>query len=178
MSAIKSVTPAVAKHLIEDGALLIDIRQPEEYAREHIPNAQLHPLSQLSNGSDKLSLSAASSVIFHCLSGMRSEQNAAKLAQAAAPAKAYLLSGGLNAWKKAGLAVQVDHHQPIDIMRQVQITAGIVILAGVILGYSVSAFFFMLSGLVGAGLLFAGISGHCGLARLLTVMPWNKKGAR
>jgi hypothetical protein len=34
-----------------------------------------------------------------------------------------------------------------------------------------------LSALIGAGLLFAGLSGWCGMAKLLGVMPWNRRGA-
>lgn len=60
-------------------------------------------------------------------------------------------------------------------MRQVQIAAGLLILCGVVLGYSVSGGFFLLSGFVGAGLLFAGVTGFCGMARLLRVMPWNRR---
>jgi hypothetical protein len=44
-----------------------------------------------------------------------------------------------------------------------------------VLGYSVSSGFFLLSGFVGAGLLFAGVTGFCGMARLLKVMPWNRR---
>jgi rhodanese-related sulfurtransferase len=40
--------------MMDDGALLIDIRQPEEFAREHIDRAQLHPLSMLTAGSERL----------------------------------------------------------------------------------------------------------------------------
>ena len=49
------------------------------------------------------------------------------------------------------------------------------ILCGVVLGYSVSSGFFLLSGFVGGGLLFAGVTGFCGMARLLKVMPWNRR---
>jgi rhodanese-related sulfurtransferase len=178
MSAIKSVTPVIAKQMMDDGALLIDIRQPEEFAREHIDRAQLHPLSMLTAGSERLVFTASSKIIFHCLSGMRSTQNAALLASAVAPAQVYLLAGGLNAWKKAGLPVQISHQQPLDIMRQVQIAAGSLVVIGVILGYSANIGFFVLSGLVGVGLIFAGVSGYCGLARLLLTMPWNNKTAR
>jgi hypothetical protein len=56
----------------------------------------------------------------------------------------------------------------------VQITAGSLVLIGVILGFAVSPWFFALSAFVGAGLTFAGISGTCAMASLLTVMPWNR----
>ena len=60
-------------------------------------------------------------------------------------------------------------------MRQVQIAAGSLVLAGVLLGAFVAPGFYALSGFVGAGLLFAGVSGFCGMARLLAVMPWNRR---
>ena len=83
--------------------------------------------------------------------------------------------GGLDAWKKAGLPVSFDRSKPIDIMRQVQIAAGSLVLIGVMLGFLVNPGFYALSGFVGAGLLFAGVSGFCGMARLLGVMPWNRR---
>ena len=78
----------------------------------------------------------------------------------------YILEGGLDAWKKAGLPVTLDRNQPIDIIRQVQIVAGSLVLSGVVLGALVAPGFYALSGFVGAGLLFAGVSGFCGMARL------------
>ncbi|MFV9372643.1 DUF2892 domain-containing protein, partial [Raoultella ornithinolytica] len=53
--------------------------------------------------------------------------------------------------------------------------AGSLALLGVILGYSVSSAFFLLSGFVGAGLILAGVTGFCGMARLLDIMPWNRR---
>ncbi|PLM19864.1 hypothetical protein CWN58_26810, partial [Klebsiella quasipneumoniae] len=41
-------------------------------------------------------------------------------------------------------------------------------------GYTVNGGFFLLSGAVGAGLTFSGITGFCGMARLLAIMPWNR----
>jgi hypothetical protein len=49
------------------------------------------------------------------------------------------------------------------------------VLLGVVLGATVAPGFYALSGFVGAGLLFAGVSGFCGMARLLAVMPWNRR---
>ncbi|WP_353203718.1 DUF2892 domain-containing protein [Sphingomonas sp.] len=60
------------------------------------------------------------------------------------------------------------------MMRQVQIVAGSLVLTGVVLGWLVSPYFFGVSAFVGAGLTFAGISGFCGMARLLGYLPWNR----
>ena len=114
-------------------------------------------------------------MIFHCHSGARTSGNADRLAQAAAPAQAFVVEGGIQGWKQAGLQTVEDKTQPLPLMRQVQIAAGLLILCGVVLGYSVSDGFFLLSGFVGAGLLFAGVTGFCGMARLLKVMPWNRR---
>ena len=85
-----------------------------------------------------------------------------------------MLGGGIAAWKAAGLPVLRDHRKPIEMMRQVQIVAGILVLIGVGLGATVDPKFFALSGFVGAGLVFAGATGTCGMARLLALAPWNK----
>ncbi len=74
-----------------------------------------------------------------------------------------------------GLPVKEDKSQPLPLMRQVQIVAGALILLGVALGYAFSSGFFLLSAFVGAGLTFAGITGFCGMARLLALMPWNRR---
>jgi hypothetical protein len=47
-------------------------------------------------------------------------------------------------------------------------------LTGVVPGAFVSHWFFALSGFVGAGLIFAGVTGICGMAMLLAKMPWNR----
>jgi hypothetical protein len=58
-------------------------------------------------------------------------------------------------------------------MRQVQIAAGSLVVAGTLLGAFVHPAWLVLSGFVGAGLVFAGITNTCGLALLLARMPWN-----
>jgi hypothetical protein len=87
----------------------------------------------------------------------------------------YILEGGLDGWKKAGLPVVTDATQPLELQRQVQIGAGFIIVLGVILGSTVAPAWYALSGFVGAGLIMAGVTGFCGLARILMKMPWNKK---
>jgi rhodanese-related sulfurtransferase len=165
---LPTIDPIDAKRLIDEGAVLVDIREPDEHARERVPGARNTPLSRLGTLPD------ASAIVFHCRSGARTSANAARLG-AAASCQAYILEGGIDAWKKAGLPVDADRGQPIEIMRQVQIVAGSLVLLGVLLGLSVAPAFLALSGFVGAGLVFAGLSGWCGMARLLAVMPWNRR---
>jgi len=166
---LPTIDPAAAKRLLDAGALLIDIREPDEHARERVPGARNAPLSRLGPLP-----ASAKAIVFHCRSGARTSANAARLA-GAADCEAYILEGGIDAWKKAGLPVAVSRGQPIEIMRQVQITAGGLVLSGVLLGIWVAPAFLALSGFVGAGLMFSGISGWCGMAKLLELMPWNRR---
>ena len=90
---------------------------------------------------------------------------------------AYVLQGGLDAWKRAGLPVAADRKAPLEIQRQVRIVAGSIVLVGVVLAATVHPGFIALSGLIGAGLVFSGASGWCGMAKLLAVAPWNRRPA-
>lgn len=173
---VEEISPQAALALIEQGATLVDIRDADEYAREHIPAARLLPLGSIEQGAT-FAASADTVVIFHCQSGNRTRNNQSRLIAAAATAQVKLLAGGIEAWRQAGLATAVDKSQPLPLMRQVQIAAGVLILLGVVLGYSLSSAFFLLSAFVGAGLTFAGVTGFCGMARLLAVMPWNRRSS-
>ncbi|MEQ8267103.1 MAG: rhodanese family protein [Parvibaculum sp.] len=168
--SLRTLTPGEAKAMAARGAVIIDIREPDEFAREHIPGAVNEPLSKLGG---RPAAAGADIVVYHCKSGMRTKANAAKLA-APETCEAYILEGGLDAWKAAKLPVAADAAQPIELMRQVQIAAGSLVVLGVALGAAVHPGFYALSAFVGAGLVFAGVSGFCGMARVLTLMPWNR----
>ncbi len=172
---LKSITPQAARDLMDKGAMLIDIRATNEHAREHIEQARHIPMEQLAG--QTLPATDATAVIFHCRSGNRTLIQAQALADCA-PGNGYMLAGGLDAWKKAGLPVVADHSQPLELQRQVQITAGAIIVLGAVLGATVSPWFHALSGFVGVGLMFAGVSGYCGMARLLMKMPWNRRAVQ
>ena len=84
-----------------------------------------------------------------------------------------VVEGGTKAWEAAGLPV-VRGQGMISIERQVRIGAGAMVLLGVVLGAWVDPYWFFLSGLVGAGLIFAGVTDWCGMGLLLAKMPWNQ----
>lgn len=170
---LKTITPDEAARLLrEGGATLVDVREPDEHARERIPGAQNLPLSKLEEA--EVALHGGKPVLFHCRSGARTGVNAARLAAKAGLVNAYVIEGGLDAWKRAGLPVAEDRRQPLELMRQVQIAAGSIVVLGVVLGALVAPAFYALAGFVGAGLIFAGVTGTCGLARVLRAMPWNR----
>jgi rhodanese-related sulfurtransferase len=172
---LQTITPDQAAQLLREGATLVDVREPDEHARERIPGARNLPLSRL--GEAAPTLPAGRPVLFHCRSGARTAGQAAQLAAKAGACEAYVVEGGLDAWKRAGLPVALDRRQPLELMRQVQIAAGSMVVLGVVLGALVAPGFYALSGFVGAGLVFAGVTGTCGLARILRLMPWNRAPA-
>ena len=83
------------------------------------------------------------------------------------------MEGGATAWDKAGLPV-VRSRRSLPMFRQIQIGAGGMVLLGLALGLAWPQWLW-LSAFVGAGLVFAGVTGFCGLGLLLARMPWNKK---
>lgn len=173
MAELKTISPARAAELMRAGAVLIDIRETDEHARERIPGAQHHALSRIDHNTP---VRAGDDVlIFHCRSGARTKGNAGRLSAAAPKCETYILEGGIDAWKKAGLPVTLDRSQPIDLMRQMQITAGSLALLGIVLGTWVNPDFYALPAFIGAGLVFAGITGFCPMVKLLRQMPWNRR---
>ena len=62
----------------------------------------------------------------------------------------------------------------MPLMRQVQIAVGFCVLTASLLALWVDPRWVYVSLFFGAGLLFAGLSGFCGLALLLAKMPWNR----
>jgi rhodanese-related sulfurtransferase len=171
-SPLLSLSPAeVQRRLASDTAVLIDIREPDEFARRHIPGAFSRPLSGWSAAN--LPSSSDQDVIFACRSGMRTNSACHQLA-ARIPGPAYVLEGGIDAWDKAGQPLVENRSAPLEIMRQVHIAAGLLILLGIIGGFFLNPVLFGLSAFVGAGLTFAGVTGFCGMARLLMLAPWNR----
>ncbi|HET7806510.1 MAG TPA: rhodanese family protein [Pseudolabrys sp.] len=175
MAELQTISPERAAELVRRGAVLIDVREADEHVRERIPGARHHALSRLD--AESPARAGDEILVFHCRSGARTRGHAARLS-ASVNCEAYILDGGLNAWKRAGLPVTLDRRQPIDIIRQVQIAAGSLVLVGIVLGTFLAPGFYALSAFVGAGLVFAGVSGFCGMAHVLALMPWNRRTAR
>ena len=83
-----------------------------------------------------------------------------------------VMDGGLLAWEAAGYPLQRSGAWSLE--RQVRFTAGLLVMAGMIPGVLVHPAFLALAGLVGAGLVFSGITDTCGMGMLLAKMPWNR----
>ena len=170
---LKEADPQTVKRWLDDGqAVLIDIRESDEYAREHILGSHLVPLSgfdaaDFPRDHDKIA-------VFHCASGDRTGAAAPQILGRGFR-EVYQLKDGLAGWKRSGLPTHLNRKAPISIMRQVQIVAGSLVLLGVLLGWLVSPWLYGLSAFVGAGLAFAGLSGTCAMANLLRLLRYNRR---
>jgi rhodanese-related sulfurtransferase len=180
--SVKDIDAKTAQAWFEaDKAVLVDVREPAEYAREHITGARLVPLSAFDR--EDFSKDHDKAAIFHCRSGARTAAHAERLLRTGFR-EVYALRGGLMAWKQAGLPVHDQRRSkparpprgkaPISPMRQVQMLIGPLILLGALLGAFVSPWYLLICGVIGAGVLNAGFTGVCPMERVLALMPWNR----
>lgn len=163
---MKHISVGDLKNVLSGGAVLIDVRGAGEYNYEHIAEARNIPRSEL----EKADLPKDKEIYVICQIGMSSMAAARKL-EGLGFKDVVNVTGGIEAWKMAQYPVEraANVRCVIPIMRQVQIIAGSMVLLG--------SFFIelrWLAFLAGAGLLFAGISGTCMMAGLLSRMPWNR----
>lgn len=170
---LPSLSPVEVYKRLQAGEIrLVDVREADELATVSIPGAEAAPLSAL----PFLNLEPATAqkpIVFICNSGSRTRINADVLERVAG-GPAWLVLGGVTAWEKAGLPVERQEKCPLPMNRQIQIGAGSLVLLG-LLASCVFPVFIWLSAFVGAGLIYAGLTGVCGMAKLLARMPWNKK---
>lgn len=176
--SVREIDPGEASRWLASGsAALVDVREPEEHARERIHKATLIPLSRFDASLVRAAArEAGGRVVLHCRAGTRSAEGCRQAASLASEGvEVYSLSGGIEAWKRAGLPVLEDRRAPrLSVMRQVQLVIGVGVLAGCMLGWMVHPALAGLSAFFGAGLVFAGATGTCALASMLARMPWNR----
>lgn len=156
------------------GALLLDVRSPAEFRGGHVRGAINLPLEAVTvakvsalRGQD-----AARRVVLLCAAGKRATVAAERLG--GKDLALLVVTGGTAACAQAGLPLDRTSNGVISIERQVRIAAGTLVLAGVLLGANVHPGFYALSGFVGGGLVFAGVTDWCGMGLLLARAPWNR----
>ncbi|GAB3545415.1 hypothetical protein GCM10027343_21800 [Noviherbaspirillum agri] len=102
--ALQHVGVQQAQQMKNQGALLIDVREPEEYAAGHAPGSVLIPVGQLNTRLKELNGYQNKPVVLICRSGRRS-MVAAEILQKAGFGEIRNVVGGMLAWEKAGLPV-------------------------------------------------------------------------
>jgi len=165
-----------AVRLVEAGGAysVIDVRTGAEYAGEHIPGARLIPLDQLEARLDEVRAVSAPRLML-CRSGGRAGL-AKQTLEKHHVGGLTVVEGGIGAYAAAG-GKTVKGTSVISLERQVRIAAGCLVLLGVLAGAFLHPAFLFLSGFVGAGLVFAGVTDWCGMGLLLAKMPWNQVSA-
>jgi rhodanese-related sulfurtransferase len=153
---------------------LVDVREADEHARERIAGSVLLPLSALSP--QEVRALGANRVAIHCKSGRRGADAVARCAGLADVGISVAnVRGGIEAWKAAGLPTVVDTKRSrLSVMQQTQIVIGTCVFAGTALGFLVHPGFLAIPAFMGAGLVFAGSTGFCGMAVMLGKLPWNR----
>ena len=154
---------------------LIDVRTPAEFAGVHVPGARSVPLDNLDCNAVLGGLPSGHNepIYILCHSGTRAKKAAAKFASAGFE-NCVVVDGGTQAWADAGLPVERGEHTVLPLDRQVQVAIGSIVLVGVLLSQFVNHSWIWLSGFVGCGLIFAGLSGICMLRMVMARMPWNQ----
>ena len=169
MSAIKQVRPQDLK----PGDLILDVRTPME--RDEISlDRQVWAIELNKLDCSKFirehHLDGGKCLNILCRTGRRAAQ-ACAMFQAAGFDNVAVIAGGI---ENAGPILGVIKSARMSMERQVRVTAGGLVILGIALGALVHPAFYILSLFIGAGLVFAGITDWCGMAKILQYMPWNK----
>ncbi|MCT4628111.1 rhodanese-like domain-containing protein [Halodesulfovibrio sp.] len=171
MDNIQKMKATAVEELVQNNkAVLLDIRTPTEILEQEIPDSIVMPFDLVSADRIKDTVGTDKKVVFVCRSGSRAIQAAQAVAGAVDSA---VLDGGIIAWSKTGLPLK-EGRKIIPLDRQVLITLGTLLLITLLLSYTVSSAFLFIVAFFGAGMIFAGVTGNCGMARVLLLMPWNR----
>lgn len=172
--SVEYVTPAEATKLCQQGHVLFDVRSAAEFRKMHASNANCVELTQLKKQPEVLSefMGANDPVIFTCHFGKRA-MDAAQFSTNHLSGQIYVVQGGTEAWAEAGLPITTGEGA-ISLERQVRIAAGILVATGTLLGIFFSPWYLAIPLFIGSGLAFAGITDTCGMALMLSRMPWNR----
>jgi len=147
----------------------IDVRSATEFAAGHLPGAVNIPMDEIEARLHDLSPNLP--IVLVCKSGGRARMVAGLLEPCRKDVR--VLVGGTDAWNKAGLPVVLSRRTRWSLERQVRLAAGVLVLAGTLLAATMNTDWLVLTGFVGLGLMFAGLTDLCPMAVLLGAMPWN-----
>jgi len=170
-----SLEPAELQELLQRqvALTLIDVRTPAEFASAHIPGSYNVPLDQLPEHADQLRALSGEPVVLICRSGGRARQAETTLLQADLP-RVHVLHGGLAAWEGQRLPLRRGASR-WSLERQVRGVAGALVLGGVLAGWLVWPPLTALAAAVGGGLAFSAVTDTCGMAMVLSKLPYNRQ---
>ena len=170
MNTVRTCSVQELKKRLDLGrGVLLDVREFPEYAEAHLSGSRLVTLSELKKRPE---LAGEGEILLLCGSGRRATE-AAELLRLRRGVEPLVIEGGIEAWKLAGYPV-LTQKGPISLERQVRIAAGALVLIGLLFDPFLPGARF-LSGFVGAGLVFAGVTNTCAMGLMLAKLPWNRQ---
>lgn len=104
LSGLNQIGTAEATRLINNDALVLDVREDKEWAEGHIPNSRHIPMAQLSKRLGELEKFKDKPIVVSCRSGHRSATICRTLKKSGFD-NVHNLAGGIIAWEQAGLPV-------------------------------------------------------------------------
>jgi rhodanese-related sulfurtransferase len=175
-SAPKSIDASTLKTWEDNhkDLMIIDVRSGAEFDSMHIKGSYHVPLAMLSEHTEEFAAKMGTRVVLVCQSGNRAEQ-ARKHLDSVGLASASVLSGGVPAYAAAGgNVVRGRGRGAWALERQVRMTAGSLVLAGVLGSKFISPKLGLIAGGIGAGLTFSAATNSCAMGQMLSKMPWNR----
>lgn len=172
----KSISASEFSNLVASGKAidLIDVRTPIEYRAMHVECARNQPLDRLDPKAIQASRNGSANEPLYvvCRSGGRSKQACEKFV-ASGVVNVINVEGGTLACVAAGLPV-VRGKKVIPLNCQVQIVVGTLVVVGSVLAVWGHPYWAALPGVMGAGLVFSGLTDSCAMGAILAKMPWNQ----
>ena len=174
---LRSVSAQQLAVLAGSGKLhILDVRTPGEFASLRIAGSVNVPFERLDPPALLARFGADTPLYCVCQTGTRSQLAADRL-RAAGFTNVVHVDGGTNAWTSADLPLLRGERSVISLERQVRIAAGLISVLGIIAGALIHPAGYLVSALVGAGLLYAGVTNTCGMSMVLARLPWNQVSA-
>lgn len=153
---------------------VLDVRTGGEFETVHIPGSYNVPLDTLGEHAEDLA-DVSHPVVLVCQSGGRATQAHATL-RAAGKDTLHILEGGMQAWQTSGGDVIEGNTERWAMDRQVRLTAGSMVLAGVVASTIVPHMKWLAAG-VASGLVYSAVSNTCAMANMLAKLPYNRTDA-
>ncbi|MEO8737326.1 MAG: rhodanese-like domain-containing protein [Edaphobacter sp.] len=165
---MNSVSPVQAQ---QGDWVIVDVRSTSERAAACLAGSISMPLENVESGVAQLQRET-SPIAMLCKRGTRATMAQERLARCGMTVS--VIEGGMDAWIRAGLPVTRTTGTSWSLERQVRLVAGLLVLCGTVAALVWGRGWLGLTGFVGAGLAFAGLTDTCLMGRLLARMPWNR----
>ena len=157
--------------LQESSVRILDVRTGGEFESVHIPGSFNVPLQTLAEHASDLA-AVEYPVVLVCQSGGRATQAHGQL-RGAGKQRLHILEGGMSAWRAAGGDVIESASGRWAMERQVRLSAGSLVLAGVLASVFVPKAKWLAAGVAG-GLVFSSVTNTCAMGDVLAKLPYNQ----